>query len=170
MYSVCWKVPNTCKLSSYRFCSVEPLLVKDVNQDTYQWSWGLHPTSCLPFFSEVHQTLQRGDGNFYLPLALSTEVCDVVPATDKLEAREKQGEVHWGKANHPLLICGGKRRAGQCGWACPATEIQGGTQRNWFREWEGSVIPQSTEKTDNEDERLATTACFLTTVSSLFVW
>lgn len=117
MRFVSWKVPNTCKGSSYKFCSVEPLLVKTVNQDTYQWSWGLQPTSWLSFFFEVHQTFQRGDSNFYLPLALSTEVCDVVPATDKLEARKERGEVHRGKANHPLLICGGKRRAGQCGWA-----------------------------------------------------
>ena len=72
----------------------------------------------------MNQTLQRGDSNFYLPLALSTEVCDVIPATDKLEAREKWGEVHRGKANHPLLICGGERRAGQCGWAHLATGLR----------------------------------------------
>lgn len=172
MCSVSWEVPNTCKESSWRFCSVEPLLVNDVNQDTYQWSWGLSPTSCLLFFFEAHQTLQRGDSNFYLPLALSTEVCDVVPTTDILETGEKWGEVHRGKANYPLLTCREREELGSASGHVLPLRLDAAHRGTDLWELAGLVIPKLTEKTEITRTRGTDSHSLFSPlwINSLFVW
>lgn len=59
----------------------------------------------LPLTPKILNILQGWDGYLQLSLTLATEVCDVVPSTHGLEARQERWEVYGSEANHPLQIC-----------------------------------------------------------------
>lgn len=166
MHSVHWKVPNTCKLSSYRFCSVElywlRMWIKIHTSDpgfpttrlaclsSLKWiklSKGEIATFICPWHSPLKSVMLYQPQTNWKPERSGERSTEAKPITLSSSVGEKE---ELGSVAGHILPRGFE------------------VAQRWFRGWEGSVIPQSTESTDNEDKRLATIACFPTVY--FFVW